>query len=142
MKTAVPFGPPVPAQSDVASAAETALADAEGKLAAYAALTKPRIVVMVLITVATGFFLGAGGASNPSTFALTLIGTGLVAGGASAWNQLLERERDGRMRRTAGRPLPTGRVTPARPASSARRSRSPGWSCSRWRRTSRRRAWR
>ena len=112
MKTAVPIGPSVPARPDAASAAGAALADAGGKHAAYVALTKPRIAVMVLVTVATGFFLGTRGASNPSTFALTLVGTGLVAGGASALNQLLERARDRLMRRTAGRPLPTGRVSP------------------------------
>ena len=49
---------------------------------------------MVLVTVATGFLLGARGASHPSTLLLTLLGTGLVAGGASAWNQYLERVRD------------------------------------------------
>ena len=112
MKTAVPIGPTLPAPAS-ASAAETALADAGSKLAAYVALTKPRIAVMVLVTVATGFFLGARGASNPSTFAMTLLGTGLVAGGASALNQLFERARDRQMRRTSGRPLPTGRVSPA-----------------------------
>ncbi len=116
VKTAVPFGPSVPVRPDPASAAETALADAGGKLAAFVALTKPRITVMVLVTVATGFFLGARGASNPSTLALTVLGTGLVAGGASALNQVLERSRDRLMRRTAGRPLPTGRVSPAEAA--------------------------
>ena len=55
------------------------------------ALTKPRIGVMVLVTVATGFLLGAREASHPSTLALTMFGTGLVAGGAGAWNQYLER---------------------------------------------------
>ena len=97
-------------------AAEAALAEAGGRLAAYVALTKPRIGVMVLVTVATGFLLGARGASHPSTLLLTLIGTGLVAGGASAWNQYLERVRDQKMRRTANRPLPTGRVSPAEAA--------------------------
>jgi protoheme IX farnesyltransferase len=92
------------------------LADAGGKFAAYVALTKPRIVVMVLITVATGFILGARGGSHPSTLMLTMLGTGLVAGGASALNQLLERSRDGRMRRTAHRPLPSGRLSPAEAA--------------------------
>jgi protoheme IX farnesyltransferase len=94
------------------SPAQAALAVAEGRLAAYVALTKPRITVMVLVTVATGFLLGARGASHPSTLLLTLLGTGLVAGGASAWNQYLERERDLRMRRTASRPLPSGRLAP------------------------------
>jgi protoheme IX farnesyltransferase len=93
-----------------------ALADASGRVAGFVALTKPRITVMVLVTVATGFLLGARGASNPSTLALTLLGTGLVAGGASAWNQYLERVRDQKMRRTANRPLPAGRVTPAEAA--------------------------
>jgi protoheme IX farnesyltransferase len=116
VKTAVPLGPSVPVRADSASAAGTALADAGGRLTAFIVLTKPRIGVMVLVTVATGFFLGARGGSNPSTLLLTLFGTGLVAAGASALNQLLERARDGRMRRTSGRPLPTGRVTPAEAA--------------------------
>ena len=54
------------------------------------------------------------GSSDPSTLLLTLLGTGLVAGGASAWNQYLERSRDALMRRTAGRPLPSGRARPGR----------------------------
>jgi heme o synthase len=96
--------------------AEAVLADAGGRLAAYLALTKPRIAVMVLVTVATGFLLGARGAAHPSTLLLTLVGTGLVAGGASAWNQYLERARDQRMRRTANRPLPSGRLSPVEAA--------------------------
>src|SRR4051812_5934461 len=71
---------------------------------------------MVLVTVATGFVLGARGATHPSTLLLTLLGTGLVAGGASAWNQYLERSRDQQMRRTAGRPLPSGRLAPVEAA--------------------------
>lgn len=82
------------------------------RAAAFVALTKPRIAVMVLLTVAVGFVLGARGASHPATLALTLLGTGLVAAGASAWNQVIERERDGRMRRTATRPLPAGLLQP------------------------------
>ncbi len=100
--------------------AESALAAAGSRLSAYVALTKPRIVVMVLITVATGFWLGARTVLLPSRslgpLLATLIGTGLVAGGASAWNQLLERSRDLRMRRTAGRPLPNRRLTPTEAA--------------------------
>ena len=53
---------------------------------------------------------GARGRSRPIRLLLTLVGTGLVAGGASAWNMILERDRDARMRRTANRPLPSGRL--------------------------------
>jgi len=96
--------------------AAVALSDAGGKLASYVALTKPRVAVMVLMTVASGFWLGARGSSEPSKLLLTLLGTGLVAGGASAWNQYLERFRDARMRRTVGRPLPSSRLAPAEAA--------------------------
>ena len=76
----------------------------------FVMLTKPRIALMVLITVFTGFVLGARGGSNPSTLLLTMVGTGLVACGASVMNQVLEKDRDKLMRRTANRPLPAGRV--------------------------------
>src|SRR4051794_22406057 len=85
--------------------------DLRARMSAYAALTKPRIALMVLITVAVGFVLVANGPISPVRLALTLLGTGLVAGGASAWNMILERDRDARMKRTAGRPLPSGRIT-------------------------------
>ncbi|WP_435011708.1 heme o synthase [Tundrisphaera lichenicola] len=84
--------------------------DLRGRIAAYLALTKPRIAFMVLLTVAVGFVLGANGPIAPISLCLTLLGTGLVAGGASAWNMILERERDARMKRTANRSLPSGRV--------------------------------
>jgi len=115
VKTAVPFGLPVPlsvpAHADAPSAAGAALADAGGRLGAFLELTKPRITVMVLITVATGFLLGARKAANPSTLALTVLGTGLVAAGASTLNQWWEVAGDRRMRRTRNRPLPSGRVS-------------------------------
>jgi protoheme IX farnesyltransferase len=114
LKTAVSIGasPPVLA----VPRAEAAWAVARVKLAAYASLTKPRITAMVLITVATSFLLGARGDWTSSALALALLGTGLVAGGASALNQVLERSRDSMMRRTANRPVPTGRVSPAEAA--------------------------
>jgi protoheme IX farnesyltransferase len=107
VKTAVSFAPTILAEP---APARPAWLVAAGKAAALVALTKPRIAAMVLVTVAVGFLLGARGASHPQTLLLTLLGTGLVAGGASAWNQYLERHRDALMRRTAGRPLPSGRV--------------------------------
>lgn len=81
-------------------------------LADYLALTKPRLVLMVVITAAAGFYLGAPGAIDPLTFIHTLLGTALAAGGALALNQYLERELDGRMTRTSRRPLPAGRIAP------------------------------
>jgi protoheme IX farnesyltransferase len=80
------------------------------RLADYVELTKPRIAVMVLITVAAGYLMAAGTDARLIPLLHTLIGTGLVAGAASAWNMWIERETDGRMRRTADRPLPAGRL--------------------------------
>jgi protoheme IX farnesyltransferase len=76
-------------------------------------LTKPRITLMVLVSSAAGFMIGSSGRPDPRLLLATLIGIGLVAGGSSALNQLLERDIDSLMERTRGRPLPTGRVTPA-----------------------------
>jgi protoheme IX farnesyltransferase len=81
-------------------------------IAAAFALTKARVVVLVLLTVLVGFLLGARSASNPLTLMLTMLGTGLVAAGASAWNQVIERSRDALMRRTIHRPLPSGQLEP------------------------------
>jgi protoheme IX farnesyltransferase len=92
------------------------LAIAASRIGAYISLTKPRLVSLVLVTVAVGYLLGArsGGHRASMTVVLaTLAGTALVAGGASALNQWLERGRDARMRRTAGRALPSGRLGPA-----------------------------
>ncbi len=75
-------------------------------------LTKPRLTVMVLVTVAVGYVAGAHGGSHPLALLTTVLATGLVAGAASAWNQILERDRDSLMNRTANRPLPAERVRP------------------------------
>lgn len=81
-------------------------------LADYLALTKPRLMTMVVITAAAGFYLGAPGAVPAALFAHTMIGTALAAGGALALNQYLERDLDACMARTRRRPLPAGRVQP------------------------------
>jgi len=75
-------------------------------------LTKPRITTMVLVSSAAGFVIASAGRPDLAQLCVTLAGVGLVAGGTSALNQLLERDVDARMERTKGRPLPTGRVTP------------------------------
>lgn len=100
---------PLVAEATVAPSKARPAAD-RSTLAALATLTKPRIVVLVLVTVAVGFVLGDRGEGRPLVLACALLGTGLVAAGASVWNQVLERDRDALMRRTAGRPLPAGQV--------------------------------
>lgn len=80
------------------------------RMSDYVTLTKPRIAVMVLITVAAGYFMAAGTDGRLSVLLNTLLGSGLVAAGASAWNMWIERDTDTRMRRTANRPLPAGRL--------------------------------
>jgi len=82
------------------------------RVADYLELTKPRIAVLVLFTVAAGAVLAAGGSVHVPVLLHTLLGTGLVAAGASALNQLLERDSDAWMRRTENRPLPAGRLHP------------------------------
>jgi protoheme IX farnesyltransferase len=81
------------------------------RLAALFELTKPRLVLLVLLTVAIGYLVGSHAGIHPARIAAVLIGTALVAAGACVWNQVLERKLDGAMRRTAGRPLPAGKLT-------------------------------
>jgi protoheme IX farnesyltransferase len=78
----------------------------------YLELTKPRVTLMVVITMAFGFYLGARGEMNWLLFFHAVIGTALVAGGTSALNQYFERDIDAKMLRTKNRPLPTGRLRP------------------------------
>ena len=94
------------------ASAQRAVAAAPSRLADYVELTKPRIAVMALFTVAAGYLLGAGAAADTRVLFHTLLGAGLVAAGGSTLNQLMERRTDARMRRTANRPLPSGRLSP------------------------------
>ena len=66
----------------------------------------------MLLTTLVGFYLGSRGPVSWVLMFNTLFGTALLASGASALNQLLEREHDAKMRRTQDRPLPSGRLTP------------------------------
>jgi len=77
----------------------------------YLELSKSRIVLMVLITTAAGYFFGAKH-FELALFVNTLIGTALVAAGTNALNQYVERDHDAKMRRTQKRPLPAGRIAP------------------------------
>lgn len=82
------------------------------RLADYVELTKPGITRMVLLTTAVGF-AAAPGAFEALPFLHALVGTGLVAAGASVLNQHYERLVDARMARTRERPIAAGRVRPA-----------------------------
>jgi protoheme IX farnesyltransferase len=82
------------------------------RIADYVELTKPRIAIMALVTVAIGFFVASNGPLDAALLAHTLVGTALLAAGASALNQVLERDTDALMRRTRERPLPAGRLKP------------------------------
>jgi len=76
-------------------------------------LIRPRIAVMVLATVATGMWLTDSDSLSTAAFVSVLVGTGLVAASSSIANQILERELDRRMQRTADRPLAADRMTVA-----------------------------
>jgi protoheme IX farnesyltransferase len=80
--------------------------------AVYSDLFKARLTFLVLLTTLVGFYVGFRGQVDYLLMLHTVLGTALLASGASALNQLLEREYDGRMQRTQSRPLPSGRLTP------------------------------
>lgn len=82
------------------------------RTADFIALTKPRVVSMILITTWVGFYLGSHGATDYFLLLPTLIGTALAAGGTLALNQYMERDVDALMDRTRHRPLPDGRLQP------------------------------
>ena len=81
-------------------------------LSDYVALTKPRIVSLLLLTALGGMFLAADGSPDILTVVYVLVGGSLAAGGAHSLNHFLERDLDGRMRRTRDRPVVSGRVSP------------------------------
>lgn len=93
--------------------AESALTLPHGRVSDYFELTKPRVVLMVLVTTLAGFYLG-GRAGFDLTLALNLLaGTALAAGGTLALNEYVERDTDAMMNRTRHRPLPDLRMRPA-----------------------------
>ncbi|HSC45363.1 MAG TPA: heme o synthase [Candidatus Acidoferrum sp.] len=80
---------------------------------AYVALTKPDVSLLVIMTTAAGYYMGARGPVDWLNLVHTVFGTMLIAGGTAALNHYLERDSDRNMRRTAGRPLPSGVLQPA-----------------------------
>ncbi|MGB2694028.1 MAG: heme o synthase [Dehalococcoidia bacterium] len=80
----------------------------------YLALTKPRIIVLLLVTTVPAMILAEGGMPSLLLIAITLLGGTLAAGGANAINCYFDRDIDGIMARTRDRPLPAGTVEPTR----------------------------
>ncbi|MFC5328588.1 heme o synthase [Brachybacterium fresconis] len=85
---------------------------ARSVLRAYVALTKPRIIELLLITTIPTMFLAAGGFPSLWLIIATVVGGYLAAGGANTLNMYLERDIDAMMKRTRHRPIPSGAVSP------------------------------
>jgi protoheme IX farnesyltransferase len=90
---------------------ETRAIGAREKLSAFVELTKPRIAFMLVLTSAAGFYLGAVKGFDFMLFTNSMIGIALLAFGVATLNQVWERRTDALMERTAGRPLPTQKIT-------------------------------
>lgn len=90
----------------------SALSLSRSRREAFLELTKPRITLLVTLTTLVGYVLGARGTFDLGSLTVALIGTALVASGASTLNMYIERRVDARMHRTRTRPLPSGRLRP------------------------------
>ena len=104
---------------DIHTTAEVAVAGGAGPLAArervaaYVELTKPRITLFIALTTAAGFLLASRSGTDYLLLSHTLLAVSLLSSGVAALNMYMERDLDRLMRRTAARPLPTGKLTPA-----------------------------
>ena len=78
----------------------------------YVALTKPRIIELLLVTTVPTMIVAERGMPSPWLIAATVAGGTLAAGGANAINMYVDRDIDGLMARTRNRPIPSGRVAP------------------------------
>jgi protoheme IX farnesyltransferase len=94
------------------STVNIATTSATRRAADFCELTKPRIVLMVLITAFVGYYAGSGNVPDYVQLIEMLLGTALAAAGTLTLNQFLERDTDAMMDRTCRRPLPDGRLQP------------------------------
>ena len=85
---------------------------ARERIAAYVELTKPRITFLIVLTAAAGFALASTGHVDYTGLVRAMIGIALLSSGIATINQFMERDLDGLMRRTANRPLPSGKLLP------------------------------
>ncbi|MDQ1637927.1 MAG: heme o synthase [Pyrinomonadaceae bacterium] len=85
---------------------------ARDRLAAYLELTKPRITFLIVLTAAAGFSLASPGRVDYRAMLTAMVGIALLSSGIATLNQYMEKDLDALMRRTANRPLPTGKLLP------------------------------
>jgi heme o synthase len=85
---------------------------ARDRMAAYLELTKPRITFLIVLTAAAGFALASQGRVDYPAMLTAMVGIALLSSGIATLNQYMERDLDGLMRRTANRPLPSGKLLP------------------------------
>jgi len=85
---------------------------ARERVAAYLELTKPRITFLIVLTAAAGFALASPGRVDYRAMLTAMVGIALLSSGIATLNQYMERDLDGLMRRTANRPLPSGKLLP------------------------------
>ncbi len=95
-------------KSNVVDAA--AIPVARSRSADFVTLAKPRLNLLVVASAAAGYAMAGGDTANVLTMVAVTLGTGLVAAGASAFNQIIEKEPDALMRRTRQRPMADGRL--------------------------------
>nr|MBA3779169.1 protoheme IX farnesyltransferase [Chloroflexota bacterium] len=107
-----PPSPGTPGEGTTAVALSAASASRGDRVRAYIALTKPRIIELLLVTTVPAMFLAARGLPRPDLVLWTLLGGALAAGSANAINQYLEQDIDQLMSRTRRRPLPAHQVDP------------------------------
>ena len=96
-----------------AGADTVVLPDARSRTNDFIALAKPRLNFLVVVSALAGYLMAGGDTSNTVRLLLMLAGTALVASGASAFNQVIERGPDSLMERTRLRPVPDGRLLPS-----------------------------
>jgi protoheme IX farnesyltransferase len=99
-------------RTSAVSVAERSPLSVRERVAAYAELTKPRITFLIVLTSAAGFALASPGSIDYLALLRSLLGIALLSSGIATLNQYAERELDGLMRRTASRPLPSGKLGP------------------------------
>lgn len=91
---------------------ESPVITARERVAAFVELTKPRITFLIVLTSAAGFYMGSRGGVDYALMLSAMFGITLLSSGVATINQYLERDLDGLMRRTADRPLPSGKLLP------------------------------